>query len=176
MKIKITTTQEDHLIAGLTALAIAIYVLESAIPSPMPGVKPGLANIIVILVLLQYGGRMAVWVSLLRVLVGSLIIGTFLTPAFFLSFSGAIGSLSILLLARPLGFGPVGLCLLAALSHISCQFGMAYLLFIPNPALFNLLPILLTMAAFFGIISGIITVKLLNYMKRVTPQKIESTI
>ena len=155
----VATTRQDHRIAWLTALAIGIHVLESALPTPLPGVKPGLANVVTIAVLLEFGWRSAAWVSLLRVLCGSLLLGTFLTPTFLLSLGGALASTLLLGLAVHLpgrGFGPVGLSLLSATGHMSGQFWIAYTLFIPHPALLRLLPILLTLALLFGISSGII--------------------
>ncbi len=73
--ISITTTKEDHQIAKLTALAIGLHVIETIFPSPLPGVKPGIANIITLYVLMQYGFGTAAWVSLLRVFASSLLIG-----------------------------------------------------------------------------------------------------
>jgi len=94
-------------------------------------------NVITIVVLIQFGWRTAVWVSLLRVLCGSLLLGTFLSPGFFLSLGGAICSLAALWLGSRLpgqGFGPVGYSVLAALAHMTGQFTIAWLLFIPHPA------------------------------------------
>lgn len=159
MKLTLQTTREDHRIAWLTALAITIHIAESALPSPIPGAKPGLANIITIICLMQYGWRTAAWVALLRVLVGSLLIGTFLSPAFALSLSGAVASLAVVGLASRLPgieFGAVGYSLLAAMAHMAAQFFTAYTLFIPHEGLLRLLPILMTMAVFFGGASGII--------------------
>lgn len=156
---QIATTRQDHRIAWLAALAIVIHVLESTLPTPLPGVKPGLANVVTIAVLLEFGWPSAAWVSLLRVLCGSLLLGTFLTPTFLLSLGGALASTLVLALAVQLpgrGFGPVGLSLLGAMGHMSGQFWIAYALFIPHPALLRLLPVLLTLALLFGIGSGII--------------------
>ena len=156
---RIQTTAEDHRIAWLTALAITIHIMESALPAPLPGLKPGLANVITIIVLLQFGWSSAAWVSLLRVLCGSLLLGTFLTPTFVLSLGGALCSIGVLWLAIRLpgrGFGPVGYSLLAALAHMSGQFVLAWMLFIPHAALWRLFPVLLTAALLFGIVSGII--------------------
>ncbi|MCF6323524.1 MAG: Gx transporter family protein [Gammaproteobacteria bacterium] len=167
--ITIKTTQEDHLIAWLAALAIAIHIIESVLPSPLPGVKPGLANVITIAVFILYGWRTAVWVTMLRVLVGSILIGTFLSPTFMLSFSGAVASLIVLWLASRLpgeGPGPIGLCLIAAMAHMSGQFYTAYLLFIPHDGLFKLLPLLMTAAVVFGIISGIIVRSMLQHLEK----------
>ena len=160
----IQTTREDHLVAWFTALAITIHIAESALPSPLPGVKPGLANVVTLMVLCRYGWRMAVWVSLLRVLVGSVLIGTFLSPTFFLSAAGALTSVAVLGLADALSralprwaVGPVGFGVLAALAHMTGQFWTAYVLFIPHSALLHLLPLLMSIAAALGVVSGILT-------------------
>ncbi len=167
MKITLRSTPEDSRIAWFTALAVTIHVLESSLPSPIPGLKPGLANIITITVLCQFGWRTAAWVSLLRVLVGSLVLGTFLSPTFMLSLSGAVTSVLILWGGTKLpgrGFGPVGYSLLASIAHISAQFTCAYLLFIPHPGLWRLFPVLLTFAVALGMINGIISRSLLTHI------------
>jgi len=154
------TTRQDHRIAWLTALAITIHIAESALPSPVPGIKPGLANVVTVVALMQFGWGTAAWVALLRVLIGSLLIGTFLSPTFLLSLSGALAGIFVLRIATwapGRGFGPVGYCLLAALAHMGAQFFIAYWVFIPHAGLFHLLPILMTAALIFGVTSGIIT-------------------
>jgi heptaprenyl diphosphate synthase len=162
---QIQTTREDHRIAWLTALAISIHILESAIPSPLPGLKPGLANVITIAVLIQFGWRTAAWVSFLRVICGSLLLGTFLSPAFILSLGGATCSISALWFASRLpgqGFSAIGYSVLASLAHMTGQFTLAWLLFIPNTAVWRLFPVLLTAALLFGIVSGIIARSMYN--------------
>ena len=101
----LSTTREDYVVAWLAALAIAIHIIESALPSPLPGVKPGLANVVTVAALILYGWRVAVWVSVLRVIAGSMLIGTFLSPTFVLSLSGALAALLAFLveLKRRLG-------------------------------------------------------------------------
>ncbi|HRE17661.1 MAG TPA: Gx transporter family protein, partial [Rhodocyclaceae bacterium] len=128
--IEIRITPEDHRIARLTAAAIGLSLLDAAIPSPLPGVKPGLANIVTLFVLARFGWRAAAWVSGLRVLAGSFLLGSFLAPGFFLSLVGAIASLAMLALARYLPqrwFGPVSWSILAALAHIGGQLVLARL-------------------------------------------------
>jgi heptaprenyl diphosphate synthase len=151
--------RDDRLIAGFAALAIAIHVLEAAFPSPLPGVKPGLANVITVVVLLRYGWYTAAWVAGLRVLAGSLLIGTFLSPTFILSASGAAAALLALWLARSVAgrwLGALGYSVCAALAHMGTQLVVAWQLFIPHPALLKLAPFLLTAALVFGIVSGVI--------------------
>lgn len=165
MQITLTPNQEDHRIAWLTAIAVLIHIFESAVPSVLPGLKPGLANIITTTVLVLYGWRMAAWVSALRVLVSSLLLGTFLSPTFMMSLSGALASIAILWLASKLpgrGFSAIGYSLLAAMAHMSGQFVCAWLLFIPHPGLWRLFPVLLTFAVILGIINGIISHRLVT--------------
>ena len=166
-----TATAEDYRIAWLAALAITIHIAESVLPAPLPGIKPGLANVVTIAALLLYGWRAAVWVSLLRVVVGSILIGTFLTPTFVLSFSGAVAAITVIGIGYLLpgrGLGPVGYCLLASMAHIAAQFFVAYRLFIPHEALFGLLPVLMTVAVCFGLLSGIIVQAMMGHLQHDT--------
>ncbi len=158
-------TREDMRIAYLAAFAIMIHIFEAGIPSPFPGVKLGLANVITIATLLIYGWKTAAWVSMLRVLVGSLMIGTFLSPTFAMSLSGAVSSVLMLGVCWKLfghKLGAVGYSILAALAHMAGQFLLAYLLFIPHPGLLKLLPVFMTFALVFGILSGIIAAAMIR--------------
>ncbi len=167
-----TSTQEDHIVVWLTALAITIHIAEAALPSPLPGVKPGLANIVTLIAVYFFGWRIAVWVSLLRILVGSLIIGSFLSPTFFLSLSGAICSLFVLRLALwwskrvpVLRFSTIGYSIMAAMAHMYGQFWVAYWLFIHHDGIFHILPILMTVSVIFGIVSGIIAKEVIRRLE-----------
>jgi uncharacterized membrane protein len=162
--ISITTTKEDHQIAKLTALAIGLHILEALFPSPLPGVKPGIANIITLYVLMQYGFGTAAWVSLLRVFASSLLIGQFLSPTFVLSFAGALLSLGVLFFAQHLPkkyFSVITLSILAAFAHIAGQLLVVRLWLIPHTGVSYLLPIFAVAALFFGTLNGLICLRLL---------------
>ncbi len=163
--INIATTKTDHHIAKLTALAIALHVVEAMFPSPLPGVKPGIANIITLYVLMQYGFATAAWVSLLRVFASSLLLGNFLSPTFILSLSGALLSLAILFFAQHLPrkyFSAITLSIFAACAHIAGQLIIVRLWLIPHTGVAYLIPIFALAALFFGFINGVITNKLLS--------------
>jgi heptaprenyl diphosphate synthase len=162
--IELTVTPEDRRIAWLATAAVGLSLVDAAIPTPLPGVKPGLANIITLVVLLRYGWGTAVWVSVLRVLAGSLLLGYFLAPGFFLSLTGTTLSLLTLGLARQLPekwFGPVTLSILAAFAHIGGQLLLARIWLIPHDGVFLLLPVFAAAALVFGTINGLIAAKLL---------------
>jgi uncharacterized membrane protein len=162
--ISITTTKEDHQIAKLTALAIGLHILEALFPSPLPGVKPGIANIITLYVLIQYGFGTAAWVSLLRVFASSLLIGQFLSPTFLLSLAGALLSLCVLFFAQHLPkkyFSVITLSILAALAHITGQILVVRIWLIPHTGVAYLVPIFVVAALFFGVLNGLICLKLI---------------
>lgn len=163
--IKLGTTHEDHQVARMAAAALGLTLLENAIPSPLPGVKPGLANIVTLIVLVRYGWRMAVWVSLLRVVAGSLLFGNFLAPGFFLSLSGAVLSLFALAAAQHLPkrwFGPVSHSIYAAFAHIAGQMAVVYLWLIPHAGIAYLIPIFAAAALVFGTVNGLIAARFMD--------------
>src|SRR5512135_3750460 len=163
--IKLDTTAEDHHIARMAAVALGLTVLENAIPSPLPGVKPGLANIITLIVLARFGWRAAAWVSLLRVVAGSLLFGNFLAPGFFLSLSGAVCSLAVLAASMHLPrrwFGPVTHSVLAAFAHIAGQMTVVFLWLIPHSGIAYLIPIFATAALVFGAANGLVAARFMD--------------
>ncbi|MBI5006348.1 MAG: Gx transporter family protein [Nitrosomonadales bacterium] len=163
--IRLETSAEDHHIAKMAAVALGLTVLENAIPTPLPGVKPGLANIVTLIVLAHYGWRAAAWVSLLRVVAGSLLFGNFLAPGFFLSLSGALCSLAVLALSMHLPhrfFGAVTHSILAAFAHIAGQMAVVYLWLIPHAGIAYLIPIFATAALVFGTVNGLIAARFMD--------------
>ncbi|MFC5301887.1 Gx transporter family protein [Azospira restricta] len=169
----LATTADDHRIARLAAAAIALSLVDAAIPLPLPGVKPGLANIVTLLVLYRYGFATAAWVSALRVVAGGLLLGHFLAPGFFLSLTGAAASLAVLAAAQYLPrrwFGPVTLSLVAAFAHIGGQLLLARAWLIPHDGVFLLAPVFFAAALFFGIINGLIVARLLGEREAAEPQ------
>lgn len=163
--IELPVSPNDRRIARYAAAAIALTLAEAALPSPLPGVKPGLANIVVLVVLARHGWRDAAWVSLLRVLAGSLLLGQFLAPGFFLALCGALASLAALAGAVRLParwFGPVTASVLGAFAHIAGQLLIARLWLVPHDGVFYLAPIFAASALVFGIVNGLIAARLLQ--------------
>ena len=164
--IKIKTTLLDHQIAQLSAIAIGLSLIESVLPSPMPGVKPGIANIITLYAIYRFNFRTAIWVSILRVFATSLILGQFLSPTFMLSLAGSLLSLLTLYFSIKLPsrfFSPVGLSVLSSFAHITGQLLLVRLWLIPHASIYYLIPIYSTAALTFGLINGWITYRLLKH-------------
>ena len=162
--IHIQATAADHHVAKLTALAIGLHLIEAVIPSPLPGVKPGVANIVTLFVLYKYGFATAAWVSLLRVFASSLLLGQFLSPTFVLSLNGALCSLAALFFAQHLPkkyFSAISLSIFAAFAHIVGQLIIVRLWLIPHTSIIYLVPIFAIAALVFGVINGLVVKKLL---------------
>jgi uncharacterized membrane protein len=162
--ISLHVSADDRRIARYAALAIGLTLAEAALPSPIPGIKPGLANIVVLWVLLHHGWRTAAWVALIRVFAGSLLLGTFLAPGFWLSLAGSIASLLGLLIAVQLPhrlFGPVSQSLIAANFHIAGQLALAAIWLMPGGAIFGLAPLFALAALIFGTVNGLIVARLI---------------
>lgn len=140
-----------------SAAAVAAHLLESGLPYAGPWFKLGLANIFVLVAWFQLGWRAAMGVAILRVFAASMILGTFLSPTFFLSLSGALGALLAMggVKALRLNVGPVGLSIPASLAHMTAQVIVAYGLIIGHPGLFTALPWFLVGSWVTGVLNGL---------------------
>ena len=155
-------------LAFLIAGAIVLHIVESILPTSLlfPGARLGLANIITLFTLVNYGFKDALEVLLLRIVLSSLLVGTFFTTTFFLSLIGGILSLVIMAVAYYLlqiEFSIIGISILGAAFHNLGQVLMAYFL-IENWRILFYLPYLLLASLPTGIFIGIIVIKLEKYL------------
>ena len=102
----------------LLALALVLSYVESFIPLSfaVPGVKLGLANIVVLFALYRTGAVPALILSLLRVLLVSFMFGNAFALVY--SLSGAILSWGLMSLLKKSGrFSPVGIGIAGGVAH-----------------------------------------------------------
>ena len=150
--------QKLALLGVLTAGAIVIAILESFIPSVgIPGVKLGLANIVILIILYELGIVEAIVVNLLRVLVVGLIRGTFLSMGFLMSLTGAVLSLGIMILFYLLikKFSIIGVSVIGSLFHVTGQLLIA-MIFLGTAYIFIYLPVIAVSAIITGVFVGIV--------------------
>lgn len=161
-------TRRVIFLALLVAMGTALHVVEGmlSIPVPIPGVKLGLANIVTLLAIYLYGFRDGVTVALLRVLLGSLIGGMFLSPGFLLGLTGAVSSSLVmaLLLKRTKCFSMIGISMAGAVAHNIGQLLAASLL-LQSGAVIYYLPVLLLTGIPTGILTGFLLNSLLEHNK-----------
>jgi len=141
----------------LTAAALVLFLFEALVPAPLPWVRLGLANVMTVTVLYLYGARAAFWVTLLRVVLGSLLVGAFLAPAFFLSLGGGVLAVAVMAAARALGsrsLSIVGVSVLGAVAHNAGQLAVLSLFFLRGRDAVHLLPYLTLSATLLGAFTG----------------------
>ena len=103
------------------ALGVALHVLEAQLPAlPLPGAKVGLANLVSLVALHLWGAREAFLLVVLRQVLGSLVIGTFLAAPFWFGLVGGVVSVAVMAAILRWAGGwcsPVGLSLAGAAAH-----------------------------------------------------------
>lgn len=161
MKTKRITT-----LAMLTAISVVIAILESFIPfigNIIPGLKLGLANIIVIYTLYKYGFKDALIVSLLRVFIVSLL-RTGFGLSFFFSLGGAILSILSMTIIKKTNLSMIGVSIIGSISHSIGQV-LIGILIVDNYNIIYYLPYLLIFSIPTGVIIGLMAKKVFNYTK-----------
>lgn len=154
--------------ALLFALSIVLMFLENMIPpipTLPPGVKLGLSNIVVMYCLFFLGKRAAFVVLLLKSVFVFLTRGVI---AFFLSFSGGIFSILIMILLLGLKREKVSYIIISmcsAIAHNMAQLCVSSLL-LKNRIVFYYMPVLIISGIIMGLITGIILGVMIPAMKR----------
>lgn len=156
-------------IAMFLSLAVVLNIIESFIPifiSFVPGIKLGLTNIIIILVLYTYSFKDAFIVSILRVfLVGILRTGLF-SISFFFSLGGAtLSILMMYLVKRYTSLSIIGVSIIGAFFHSIGQIIMAIII-LKNINLIYYLPWLLLFSIPTGILIGVIGKEIIVHLEK----------
>ena len=146
-------------LALIVALGIVLHRLEVLIPLPSPWIKLGLANIMTLFTLVFLGFRDALTVTLLRIVLGSILGETFLSPTFFLSLFGSVAAVFTMSWIYYRGESPfslVGVSVCAAYTHTLTTVACIYFFWIQQGFFFNLLPVFFTFTLIAGVCTGII--------------------
>ena len=152
--------------ASLIAVAMMLSYLETLLPYlPIPGFKPGLANIATMVAFFYLGLPSAITVSLFRIALSSLLFASPVSLVF--SLSGGLLSLCVLALYNAMlknKLGLMGLGLLSSVAHCIGQSIAASILYGPS-LLFTYLPWLILLAVPMGILTGTITYGIISRLK-----------
>lgn len=110
----------------LTAIAMVFGYVESIIPLPIgiPGIKLGLANIIILFVIYRYGIREASLVSVARIVLSGLMFTGMWSILY--GISGTVCAIMVMSLAKfRLKLSVITVSILGAMAHISGQMVVA---------------------------------------------------
>ena len=153
---------------GLTiALAMIMSYIEALVPLSfaVPGIKMGLANIVIIFVLYKIGTKEAILVSLIRVILVSLLFSNVMAMAY--SIAGAVLSLSVMwLLKKTDKFSFVGVSIAGGIMHNVGQIIMAVIL-LGTQQIALYLPVLMITGTATGVVIGIVSGLVVNRFKNI---------
>ncbi len=140
------------------ALALILSYVESMLPIiyGIPGIKPGLANSMTLVMLYLAGPATALLLSVTRILLSGLMFSGMFTILYSLA-GGLFSFLVMVLLKKSRHFSIVGVSMAGGIAHNAAQLAVAVLL-IENLNLMYYLPVL--------VISGIITGALIGIISR----------
>lgn len=164
-----TKTRKMVLLSILISQALALHVIERAIPIPVPipGVKLGLANIISLFTIIVFGYKETIIVVLLRTFLGSLFGGGI--SSFLYSLSGGLLSATVMATMHTKHkdiFSIVTISTVGAVFHNIGQIAAASLV-ISNAYLFYYLPVLLISGVITGVMIGLTVQYAINPLKRI---------
>lgn len=152
---KIATT------AVFTALALIFSYIEAVLPLNLgiPGVKLGIANIVIVAALYQLGIKEAVGISIIRVFIIGLLFGNIVSLIY--SLSGAVLSLAGMILCKKLKLSVIGVSAIGGTLHNIGQL-IAAAVMLRSSALVYYLPVLLIAGLITGILIGLVSLPIIK--------------
>lgn len=165
-------TKKTAYMGMLVALAFIFSYIESLLPVSVgiPGVKIGLANMVVIVTLYTMGVAPAFAMSLVRIVLTGFTFGNLASMIY--SLAGGILSLLVMVIARKTKlFSVTGVSVMGAVFHNVGQIIVAALV-VENSSLFYYLPILMISGVAFGIIIGVVSAMLIKRLARFIQRQI----
>ena len=152
--------------AMLTALAMIFGYVEALVPFHfgLPGVKLGVANIVIVLALYQLPAGQVFAIQVMRIVLVSFLFGN--VSMMLYSLAGGILSLLIMLLLKKTNwFSITGISIVGGVSHNLGQLAVA-LLVVQNLRITFYLPVLLIAGLVTGCLIGMLAYKLKPLMER----------
>ena len=153
----------------MTALAIVFGYVEHIIPFPIGiyGLKLGLANLVVMVMLYTVSWHTALAINLLRIFISFILFGS-ATSLIYSLFGGVLSFLIMLALKglkRP-SFSPIGVSICGAVTHNLGQI-FAALLLLEEFRIALYIPVLITVGALTGTLIGVISFPIIKRFSRI---------
>ncbi len=162
-------TKKTATAALMASLALIFSYIEVLIPfSPaIPGIKLGIANLVIIISLYYLGPKYAVAVNIIRVLTAGLLFNGLFGAAY--SLAGAVLSLTVMILLKKTKiFSVTGVSMAGGVAHNLGQILVAAFL-VSNIKIFVYFPVLIISGVVSGAVIGIVSYLILKRL----PKKFE---
>lgn len=155
-----TIIKKTAYLGVFSAVAIIFGYVESLFPLEIPGVKLGLANLVIVFLLYLYGAKEAVAVSFVRILVIGFLFGNLFSILFSLAGAG-VSLVLMMILKKTNWFSVVGVSVAGGVAHNIAQIVVASFV-VGNLNLFWYLPILLVSGVIAGFLMGTLATEVLK--------------
>lgn len=161
------STKKIAYLGVLTSFALVLSYLERMLPPivPVPGVKIGLANLVVLTAMYLLGNKYGLFLSIIKCTAVAILFGGI--SSFLYSISGGLLSFFFMYIFKKMKvFSIVGVSVVGGVMHNLGQIFMAILI-IQNIKLIYYFPVLIFSGIIAGIGIGIVCYNVLNYLKRI---------
>lgn len=157
-------TKSIAISAMLLALSMIFSYIEVLIPVDIaiPGVKLGLANLIVVSGIFYLKGRKVLLISIMRIILVALLFGNVMTLAYSLA-GGILSFLVMLGLKQIKGFSVIGISVAGGVSHNIGQLLVAILI-LSSGKLLVYLPVLMISGLITGALIGIVAARVMKVL------------
>lgn len=154
----------------MVALAFTFSYLESLIPFDfgIPGVKLGLANLVVVVALYIMKPSQAFAISVIRILLASLTFGNVYSLAY--SLCGGLLSFAVMLAFKKSKLSVIGVSMLGGICHNVGQIVMAAIV-MQTARIVYYLPVLLIAGLITGMLLGIVSKAVINRFEKIKDTK-----
>lgn len=149
----------------LLALSMILSYIESVLPLSIgiPGIKLGLPNLIVVILLYSYGEKEALTVNILRIVLSGFMFGNLF--AILYALAGALISFTVMFIMKKLNiFSVAGVSIGGGVFHNIGQLIVAMFVVETYAPIFYL-PVLLAAGVATGFIIGLISMRLMPYIQ-----------
>ena len=160
------TTQTIATAAVLASLALIFSYIEFLIPVSLgiPGIKPGFANIVVVVALYKLGTRTAFMVNVTRILLAAALFGSVFSALYSLA-GGLISFAAMAALKRTNFFSTAGVSMAGGVFHNMAQLAIAALL-VESTQIFYYFPLLLISGIIAGLLNGVLATLILRALSK----------
>ncbi len=153
--------------AILASLALIFSYLEFLFPLSLgiPGIKPGLANIVVVVALYKLGSRTALMVNLTRILLAAALFGSVFSGLYALS--GGLVSFAVMTALRKTNlFSTARVSMAGGVFHNLAQLAVAALI-VESSLILYYFPLLLLAGMAAGLLNGVLATWILRALRDV---------
>ena len=151
------------LISLFVSVALVVSLLEYYIPIPIPNVRFGLSNVIIINSIILFGFKETFFISFLKAVLLVIILGN--PVSFIYNFSAGFTSIVVMYISNKFCsrfLSLIGISVLGSVSHVMVQILVSMIL-LNTKTLVNFIPFLGIIGIFTGILVGVIS----NYMYKI---------